>query len=542
MNTNFNSLNQFTLNSHRAATSLSFRNGEVIKCSSLHKIFHKIRPGHTEKITQAMRDVIDAINQGENFAPSTEEFLAVQRFNHLDRSQKLFRHMENLPFIGEVERVEADIEGITKEKMADIPKSQRPYRLRKGKHTHYHYNEKDLELNHGKEALRIFNSTQRERIKSAAGRAFEAIGRLFGKEVTRFQKYHYFLNQEDRNGDIYAHDSPLSDGDEATSYWIGHATCLMDVKVGNFKVQLLTDPVEGDLNKILYPRMTREARKLEECPAPQVYLLSHNHLDHYSPKTIKKLLKYQPIMIVPRGDAKKYRKLGFRNVYSHNWWQTTTIPFTKDGQTENLTISAVPSNHWSGTGPCDGHRSAFLGYVIHQEEGDIYFAGDTARLSRDHIDTLRERFNIRVQFQPGGPDEMRKDMETTHQASVDGLWMHFNLLLKGLYERGNFATKSKAEFMEAAKQLKTVYMHTKTFKLGNLHFDDTENSVNKVLDSLTERNPADLKPYEEQVRVELINMGLRMTFSGRSNLQPQDVQELLLECVDIPKIGERTAL
>ena len=32
-------------------------------------------------------------------------------------------------------------------------------------------------------------------------------------------------------------------------------------------------------------------------------------------------------------------------------------------------------------------------------KGDIYFAGDTARLNDDHIDKLREHFNIRWNFQ-----------------------------------------------------------------------------------------------------------------------------------------------
>jgi L-ascorbate metabolism protein UlaG (beta-lactamase superfamily) len=248
-------------------------------------------------------------------------------------------------------------------------------------------------------------------------------------------------------------------------------------------------------------------------------------------------------MIVPRGDGKKYRKLGFQNVYSHSWWHRTTIPFTKNGVTEHLKITAVPANHWSGTGPCDGHRSMFLGYVIEQEDGDIYFAGDTARLSDEHIATLRDRFTIRVQFQPGGPDEMRKDMETTHQASVDGLWMHFNLILKGIYESGHYASKPKGDFMEIAKACKTIYMHTKTFKLGNLHFDDTETSVRKVIDSLTDRNPQGLKSYEEKVWFELRDLGLKMTFdNGNSNLQAADVQELLNACVEIPRIGERTSL
>ena len=147
-----------------------------------------------------------------------------------------------------------------------------------------------------------------------------------------------------------------------------------------------------------------------------------------------------------------------------------------------MNIVATPARHWAGQGPCGGHESTFLGYIIQGNEGgDIYFAGDTARINEDHINKLKNNYpNIRWNFQPGGPDEVRKDMESTHQASVDDSGCILNSCLSESIRIGI----SKETFLKEASELSTVFMHTMTFKLGNLHLSDTRDSVAKVLDSL----------------------------------------------------------
>lgn len=514
------------------------------------------------ELNEANRDAF--VNQKDG--SYTELFLAAQRYNHvwqmhgtpeLKKDSRLFGELslqtpvlpESCP---ETAPVMVKMDNIRRSQLKNIPAEQQPLvQEKKGyfhSHRTYHYNEADKKISHGSEAAHIFSSTQRERLLSCIGRIVEKAGKIFNKEITSFKKYHYFTKGEDKNGEIYAHDAPLSSEAGPSSYWIGHATCMLSVPVktddhNTVKINIITDPVEGDLNKLLYPRMTRPARKVDDSPIPHVFMLSHNHLDHYDKATIKKLRKYQPLMLVPEGDAKKFRSLGFKNVHEHNWWQTTTIPIEQLQHKGELKITAVPAHHWSGQGPCDGHHAAFLGYVVQQEEGDIYFAGDTARLTEEHIGTLRERFNIRNMFQPGGPDEVRKDMESTHQASVDGLWMHFNLMMRNLYDRGDYAHKSKDEFIEAAKQLRTVFMHTKTYKLGNLHYDDTDASINRVKQGLREGQlPEETKDYEKQVFIELLLIGHNLVFKEEERLEASDILHLLDEGVIIPKIGARTSL
>lgn len=527
----------------------------------------KVLDDNVESLKNEGRDIYVKEDEGVY----TELFISAQRYNHACHSNEddvpLFADLGlTTPIIpkecSELAPITLRTTEVAEEKLT-IPGYLYPLVKKENKlghnHTIYHYNARDVEISHAKEAINIFSSTQRERLMSLIGRIVEFVGKIFGKEITDFKDYHYFKKGE-KIEDIYSKDVPIATSDQPTSYWIGHATCLISVPVKSdkgetLKVNILTDPVEGDLNKILYPRMTDPARPIDTCPVPHVFMLSHNHLDHFDKETLKKLKQQQPIMLIPEGDREKFLALGFKNIHEHNWWQQTTIEIEQNGQKAQLQITAVPAHHWSGQGPCDGHHAAFLGYVIHQDEGDIYFAGDTARLSEQHIKELREQFNIRSLFQPGGPDEVRKDMESTHQASVDGLWMHFNLMIRHLYDKDEYKTKKKSDFLIEAKKLRTLFMHTKTYKLGNLHFDDTDESVKRVKEALS-KTPSgideefdfsnvldeNVRSYEKQVYMELLKIGKNIEFEDGTHLEPEDILAILDEGVIIPKIGSRTNL
>lgn len=464
-------------------------------------------------------------------------FYVAQKYNHLSKSAPI-----NPTSCPELAPIKIRTKKITTTKFKSIPKNQQPYIQKKGlwnKHKVYHYNKADTKIDHGKEAMRIFINTQTERLISLTGRILE---NSLGIKIALFNDRHYFRKKEDKKEKIYARDLPLCEGEQITSYWPGHATCFLSIPFNSIKVTFVTDPIEADINKLLYPRMTAPW-KMENCPLPHVFMLSHNHLDHYSKSTILKLKKYQPVMIVPEGDKEKLINLGFKNVYAMNWWQSIKIPIQQNGKNAEVKISAVPSRHWSGQGPCDGHHSAFLGFVIHKETGDIYFGGDTARLSKAHIRTMRERFNIRRMFQPGGPDEARKEMQSTHQASADGLWMHFNLSVRNLYEKENYSKRDKQEFIQEAKKLRTLYMHTMTFKLGNLHYDDTKRSIKRIKRVIgQEKSSKRLKAYEKDVYKQILKIGEKLIFKDKSHLNGADLLEILNAGVFLPKIGSRTDL
>ncbi|HEY4831607.1 MAG TPA: hypothetical protein VIH61_03505, partial [Waddliaceae bacterium] len=249
-----------------------FENGRQSRAIQLHSVL--------EANVEALNRLPKNEYLNEDTQSYTELFLAAQRYNQvvntylqgislLDRKISLFDWLPPCTQLTLPEAAPIKATAVMQTSLDNIPPEQQPHVVEKdgflGGHKLYHYNEAGTHISHEMEAIRIFSSTQFERLMSLAGKVIEAVAGVFGKEVTFFKKYHYFKNDEDKKGEVYAQDAPLSADRQGSSYWVGHATCVLNVPIpsqdgSSINVNIITDPVEGDLNKLLYPRMTEPAR------------------------------------------------------------------------------------------------------------------------------------------------------------------------------------------------------------------------------------------------------------------------------------------
>jgi|GEM_PF-5358895 len=395
---------------------------------------------------------------------------------------------------------------------------------------------------HGSEANRIFFSTQTERLKGFISRVLAKIG-IHVFESAPYEEHDYL------HSDIYTNDLAINpyDNEHATHFFNGHATNLITIPAPHSPLYILTDPVEGDLNPVFYPRMTEVANKINHqaermLPKVDMVIISHNHRDHVDINTLKQLVAQQPLMVIPEGDEALFKSLGFIKIVELKWWEQVAV---KQGDKEILRITGTPTRHWSGRGLCDAHHSAFNGYVLQAPtlKGDIYFAGDTALMKDETSSPIFEHFNVQVSIQPGGPDEVREDMETTHQCSADALLMHFKIL-KAQYNKEG-AQPDLQGFLEKTKTIKTIYNHTATFKLGSLRLRDTFYSVNRVIAAFKEDEQwanNNLTTYELNVFTSIQKLVSEMHFSNDDKFSSKQIIEILTNSVIIPKIGERLEL
>lgn len=157
--------------------------------------------------------------------------------------------------------------------------------------------------------------------------------------------------------------------DQAPSLtWVGHATWL----VGMAGQRVVTDPV---WSTSIGPGITRNVEpgiSLEQA-APTVVLVSHNHRDHLDAPTIERIgarMGRQVVFVVPQDLGRFFRKRGMAHVHELSWWQSVTIG--------ELTVTFVPSQHWSQRGPLDRNDTLWGGFVIQGQGRSVYFAGDTA--------------------------------------------------------------------------------------------------------------------------------------------------------------------
>ena len=181
-------------------------------------------------------------------------------------------------------------------------------------------------------------------------------------------------------------------GTKAT--FINHSTYLIQVD----GVNILTDPIYAKrcspLPFVGPKRQHEPGIPFEELPEIHVVLMSHDHYDHLCKNTVKKLHKrFKNIAwFVPRGLKKWFNKMGISHVTELSWWEHCVLPV---GSLE-MTITAVPAQHFSGRFGWHSNKTLWAGYVVefkreNREAKRLYFVGDTGYNPKD-FRRIGERF------------------------------------------------------------------------------------------------------------------------------------------------------
>jgi L-ascorbate metabolism protein UlaG (beta-lactamase superfamily) len=150
--------------------------------------------------------------------------------------------------------------------------------------------------------------------------------------------------------------------------YVGHATVLIE----SGGARLLTDPVLR--RRIAHLRRISPVPPLSAFESPDAVLISHAHLDHLDPPSLR-LLAPSVLAIVPRGWGRLVRRAGLRQVAEVEAGDRVPV-----GDVEVL---ATPAEHHGGRLPF-GRSAEALGYVV-EGRHSVYFAGDT-----DLFDGMRE--------------------------------------------------------------------------------------------------------------------------------------------------------
>jgi L-ascorbate metabolism protein UlaG (beta-lactamase superfamily) len=143
--------------------------------------------------------------------------------------------------------------------------------------------------------------------------------------------------------------------------YLGHATVLVEVD----GVRVMTDPVLRPGAAMLH-RMPKAA-DLREYTEVDLVVISHLHHDHLDLPSLR-LLRDDPLIVVPYGAERWMRSKGFHNVSE----MAPGDVLSYRGVTVRATI-AVHSGKREPRGPV----ALAIGYVIEAGPATVYFAGDT---------------------------------------------------------------------------------------------------------------------------------------------------------------------
>jgi L-ascorbate metabolism protein UlaG (beta-lactamase superfamily) len=167
--------------------------------------------------------------------------------------------------------------------------------------------------------------------------------------------------------------------------WLGHSTVL--IEIGGLRV--LTDPVWGPRAS---PSRFAGPKRFQPVPVPlrgmppvDLVLVSHDHYDHLDYPTIRELAKRDVPFVTSLGVGAHLEAWGVRpqRIVELDWWESHKPP------NSGLTVTAAPSQHFSGRGLHDRNATLWSSLVIRSQRHAVFFSGDTG-LTTEYAQ-IRER-------------------------------------------------------------------------------------------------------------------------------------------------------
>jgi L-ascorbate metabolism protein UlaG (beta-lactamase superfamily) len=155
--------------------------------------------------------------------------------------------------------------------------------------------------------------------------------------------------------------------------WLGHSTVLLEID----GARVLTDPVWG-------PRASPYAFAgpkrfqpvpvtIAQLPKLDAVVISHDHYDHLDYPTILELAKIDVPFYTSLGVGAHLASWGVpeERIIELDWWESVKLPRAE------LTITALPSQHFSGRSVGDRNRTAWSAFGMKGPTRSVFFSGDT---------------------------------------------------------------------------------------------------------------------------------------------------------------------
>jgi L-ascorbate metabolism protein UlaG (beta-lactamase superfamily) len=199
--------------------------------------------------------------------------------------------------------------------------------------------------------------------------------------------------------------------------WLGHSTLLIEID----GLRVLTDPVWGTRaspSRLAGPKRFQPVPvALSAMPPVDLVLVSHDHYDHLDYPTIRELAKRDLPFVTSLGVGAHLEFWGVRpeRIVELDWWESHPLPNSA------LTVTAAPSQHFSGRGLKNRNATLWSSFVIRTPRHSVFFSGDTGLTSEYRI--IRERlgpFDL-VMLEVGGFHPAWGDIHLGPKNALDAL-------------------------------------------------------------------------------------------------------------------------
>ena len=159
--------------------------------------------------------------------------------------------------------------------------------------------------------------------------------------------------------------------------WLGHSTVLLEMD----GLRVLTDPVWGERAS---PVGFAGPKRFQPIPVPisalpplDAVVISHDHYDHLDYPTILELARFEVPFFTSLGVGAHLEAWGVpaERITELDWWER--VELSQGG----LSITAAPSQHFSGRGLGGRNATLWSSLVLQTERASVFFSGDTGLTS-----------------------------------------------------------------------------------------------------------------------------------------------------------------
>jgi L-ascorbate metabolism protein UlaG (beta-lactamase superfamily) len=125
---------------------------------------------------------------------------------------------------------------------------------------------------------------------------------------------------------------------------------------------------------------------LSSLPPLDAVVLSHDHYDHLDASTVRELGRMGVPFVTALGVGEHLESYGVapEKITELDWWERTEV------RAGGLTITATPSQHFSGRGVADRNATLWASMAIEGPHHKVFFSGDTG-LTPEY-DDIRKHF------------------------------------------------------------------------------------------------------------------------------------------------------
>ncbi|WP_298776361.1 MBL fold metallo-hydrolase [uncultured Shewanella sp.] len=212
--------------------------------------------------------------------------------------------------------------------------------------------------------------------------------------------------------------SQLNNMKSDTIIRLGHSSLFMQLNGQKW----LIDPVFSDraspFSFIGPKRFHQPPIALSDLPDIDGILISHDHYDHLDEASIKFLAQKVKHFVVPLGVDHHLKKwqVPTNTIHALDWWQSITL--------DGITLTATPTQHFSGRGLFDKNETLWASYVIKTPDSSLFFSGDSGYF--DGFKAIGERFGPFdiTMIETGAYD---KDWADIHMTPEQSLQAHIDL-------------------------------------------------------------------------------------------------------------------